>query len=170
MITYQRLWDIMKAKGISTYALIHKFGISANQINRWKHGEDMKLSTLNVLCTILGCEPADILQYSHDELSSVILRDKEVLYVSEQDDAFALKNGRPKGQPDNKAPANRLSETLNHYLKEKNLSPRQLAEQSGVPLPTIRNIQYAKTQNPRTDTLSSIARVLGITIGELMGN
>ena len=168
MITYNRLWDLMKDRGITTYALIHKFGISANQINRWKHGEDMKLSTLNNLCTILNCEPSDILRYSRDELSSVVLRDREILYVSEQEKKRTIFS-KESSKKREKRPSNQLSENLNRLLKERHMLPRELADLSGVPLPTIRNIQYAKTKNPRTDTLSAIANVLGISIAELVG-
>ena len=41
-----------------------------------------------------------------------------------------------------------LGLSLGHFMKERNLSPRQLSEISGVPLPRIRNLQYGKTKIP----------------------
>ena len=167
MITYDRLWEIMNEKNITTDALIHKYGISASQISRWKHGEDMKLSTLNKLCSILDCEPSDILSYTHDKISSVVLRDREIMFVSEQD--------TPKSQPVNEGsrthserPQHQLAANLKRLLEEKDMTPRELSVLSGVPLPTIRNIQYARTKNSRTDTLSAIADAFGVSIEELM--
>ena len=74
MIDYQRLWDLLKEKGITSYALIHRYGVSSSQINRWKHGEDMRLSTLNLLCSILKCEPSDILTFTPDAYSAADLK------------------------------------------------------------------------------------------------
>ncbi|HCE26221.1 MAG TPA: XRE family transcriptional regulator, partial [Ruminococcaceae bacterium] len=34
MIVYTPLWDTMKKRGISTYALINKYNISSSTINR----------------------------------------------------------------------------------------------------------------------------------------
>ena len=66
----------MKENGITTYALVHRYGVSSSQINRWKHGEDMRLSTLNLLCSILKCEPSDILAFTPDAYAAEDLKGK----------------------------------------------------------------------------------------------
>ena len=165
MIAYQRLWDLMKEKGVSTYTLIHTYGISSNQINRWKHGADMKLSTLNSLCGILECEPSDILTYTRDDVFSIQLRDREVMLVSE------TKADTPRRVPVEKSaknPSHPLGDKLNRIMKERGIPARLLSKQSGIPLPTIRNIQYGRTTNPRTETLISLAQALGVSLEELM--
>ena len=63
MISYKPLWETMAQKGITTYALINKFGISANTINRLKHGNSITMFTLETLCNILNCTPNDIIEF-----------------------------------------------------------------------------------------------------------
>ncbi len=169
MISYQRLWDLMKDKGITTYMLINTYGISANQVNRRKHGADMKLSSLNKLCDILECTPSDLLRYEPDEMKSVYLQDKEraVLEIAESaldlDDLYHVKKKEPTS-----ADPGFPGLSLGHFMKERNLSPRQLSEISGVPLPTIRNLQYGKTKNPRSETCSALAAALGVTVEDFL--
>ena len=168
MITYHNLWDLLNKKGITTYTLIKKHGISGNQINRWKHGEDMKLSTLNRLCYILECEPCDILTYDPDEKSPVLLRDQNVLSVAESPEFPLLENDDEQPESEKHKATSHLSEKLNQLIKEKDIAPRSLARQSGVPLPTLRNIQYGKTKNPRTETLSALAKALNVPVEDLL--
>ena len=37
MITYRKLWETMREKGISQYRLIHEYGISTGQLDRLRH-------------------------------------------------------------------------------------------------------------------------------------
>ena len=63
VITYDRLWQTMKEKGMSQYRLItyHKF--SRGQLSRLKHNENVNTNTLNTLCEILDCKIEDIVEY-----------------------------------------------------------------------------------------------------------
>ena len=45
MIRYDRLWETMKEKGVSQYALIKKYGISPAQITRLKRNESVKVKS-----------------------------------------------------------------------------------------------------------------------------
>ena len=67
MITYDPLYKTMKEKGISTYKLIHQFGVSRSLIDRLKHNKPISTVTLNDLCRFLDCKVEDILVYSKDE-------------------------------------------------------------------------------------------------------
>lgn len=67
MISYEPLWQIMKDKNISQYALTHKYGISARTVNTLKHNKGITMDTLNKLCNILECTPHDILRYEKDD-------------------------------------------------------------------------------------------------------
>ena len=49
------------------------------------------------------------------------------------------------------------------------LTQAELARKSGIPAPVINAIESGKTKNPRIDTISAIARVLGTTVDELIG-
>jgi DNA-binding Xre family transcriptional regulator len=60
MIIYTPLWQTMKDKGVSTYALIKKHGVSSSTINRLRHNQGVTLQTIDDLCAILKCRVEDI--------------------------------------------------------------------------------------------------------------
>lgn len=66
MITYQPLWETMKAKGISTYALIEKHGVSRETFSNLKNNRNITMSTLNHLCELLNCDVTDVIKYTPD--------------------------------------------------------------------------------------------------------
>lgn len=63
MISYDKLWDKMRLKGVSQYRLIKEYKISAGQIGRLKKNEHCSTRTLERLCEILGCNIGDIVEY-----------------------------------------------------------------------------------------------------------
>ena len=63
MIVYDRLWDTLKAQGISQYKLIKEYKISSGQLDRLRKNENVSTFTLNQLCRILHCQLEDIAQY-----------------------------------------------------------------------------------------------------------
>ena len=67
MITYDRLWETMKKKGVSQYDLIHTHHVNEAQLYRLRHNEIVKTSTLNRLCEILNCEIEEICRYVPDK-------------------------------------------------------------------------------------------------------
>ena len=67
MIIYSPLWETMKKKGVSTYALINKFGMSSSTINRLRHNQGVTTQLVDDLCKILDCEVEDILKYEKDD-------------------------------------------------------------------------------------------------------
>lgn len=67
MISYDNLWNVMKEKGVSQYALIKTFHISPAQITRLKRNESVSTHTIEMFCKILQCEVADIMRYIPDE-------------------------------------------------------------------------------------------------------
>lgn len=67
MISYDNLWNTMKRKGISQYALIKKYNISPGQITRMKRNESVSTHTIEMFCKILDCEVSDIMEYISDE-------------------------------------------------------------------------------------------------------
>ncbi|MBE5952313.1 MAG: helix-turn-helix transcriptional regulator [Lachnospiraceae bacterium] len=66
MIVYDRLWNTMKEKGVTQYALIHQYGISPAQITRLKRNESVSVHTINMFCKILHCRVEDIMEYYED--------------------------------------------------------------------------------------------------------
>ena len=69
MISYDNLWNVMKEKGISQYALIKTYHISPAQITRLKRNESVSTHTIDTFCRILRCEVGDIMRYVEDEPS-----------------------------------------------------------------------------------------------------
>ncbi len=66
MVTYDRLWETMKTKGISQYRLIKYYGFSAGQIGCLKKNAYVSTHTIDVLCTILNCRVEDIMEFRLD--------------------------------------------------------------------------------------------------------
>jgi len=67
MIKFDRLWVVMKEKGISTYWLREKCGIDRKTIRRLKENDNVETKTLNKLCAALECGLEDIAEYVKDE-------------------------------------------------------------------------------------------------------
>jgi len=67
MISYNKLWQTMKEKGVTQYTLIKKYGISPGQITRLKRNESVSTHTIEMFCKILKCKVEDIMQYIEDE-------------------------------------------------------------------------------------------------------
>ncbi len=67
MISYEPLYRTMKERGVTTYKLIHDFGVSRSLIDRLKHNKPITTVTLNDLCRFLDCRVEDILVYIQDE-------------------------------------------------------------------------------------------------------
>lgn len=66
MIVYNKLWETMRKKGVSQYALISKYGVSSGQLDRLRKNENVSTYTLNQLCIILDCSLSDIAEYTND--------------------------------------------------------------------------------------------------------
>ena len=67
MIIFNKLWDVMKEKGISTYQLREKCGIDSKTIRRLRANDNMETKTLNKLCAVLDCHLEDIAEYDRDD-------------------------------------------------------------------------------------------------------
>lgn len=70
MIKFDRLWQTMEKKNISTYTLREKCGIDSKTIRRLKANENIETKTLNKLCSVLGCRLEDIAEYIEDSAQS----------------------------------------------------------------------------------------------------
>ncbi|WP_195983761.1 helix-turn-helix transcriptional regulator [Clostridium sp. D33t1_170424_F3] len=63
MIVFNKLWDTMKAKGISTYVLREEYNVESRTIRRLRANQNVTTDTLNKLCKILDCELCDVAEY-----------------------------------------------------------------------------------------------------------
>lgn len=67
MMSYARLWETMKDRGVTQYALIKRHHISPSQITRLKRNESVSTHTIEMFCRILQCRVEDIMEYIEDE-------------------------------------------------------------------------------------------------------
>ena len=67
MIRFDKLWQTMAKKKISTYQLRENCGIDSKTVRRLKANENMETKTLNKLCAFLECSLSDIAEYIPDE-------------------------------------------------------------------------------------------------------
>ncbi|MBR6029596.1 MAG: helix-turn-helix transcriptional regulator [Clostridia bacterium] len=63
MISYRPLWETMRKKGVTQYALIHRYHISPGQITRLKRDESVSTHTIDSFCRILDCRVEDVMEY-----------------------------------------------------------------------------------------------------------
>ncbi len=66
MITYDPLWETMKKKGVTQYALIKTHGVSPAQITRLKRNESVSTHTIGVFCDILDCKVEDVMRFEKE--------------------------------------------------------------------------------------------------------
>ena len=67
MIKFDRLWQTMEEKRVTTYQLRERCGFDSKTIRRLKANENMETKTLNKLCAVLGCGLNEIAEYIADE-------------------------------------------------------------------------------------------------------
>ncbi|MBE6038575.1 MAG: helix-turn-helix transcriptional regulator [Anaerofustis stercorihominis] len=67
MIVFDKLWETMRNKGVSTYMLREKCGIDSKTIRRLRANENTETKTLDKLCKALDCKIDDIMEYIDDE-------------------------------------------------------------------------------------------------------
>lgn len=66
MIVFDRLWETLGEKGVSTYTLREACGIDSKTIRRLRANENVETKTLNKLCAYLNCALGDIAAYIPD--------------------------------------------------------------------------------------------------------
>lgn len=67
MIVFDRLWDTMKEKGVSTYQLRERCGIDSKTVRRLKANENIETKTIDKICAALGCRIEDIAEFIEKE-------------------------------------------------------------------------------------------------------
>lgn len=67
MIKYDKLWQTLKAKGLSEYKLYTYYNINRSLINRLRHNQNVEVRTIDRLCELLDCKVEDIMEYFPDD-------------------------------------------------------------------------------------------------------
>ena len=65
MIDYSPLWETMKQRHISQYALINK-GIDKHTIDQLRKNQNITILTVEKLCNILNCTPNDVFSFKDE--------------------------------------------------------------------------------------------------------
>lgn len=66
-IIYDKLLNIFKDKGITSYTIKKENIIGQASYKKIKDGGDIDTRTISKLCKYLECQPGDILEYVPDE-------------------------------------------------------------------------------------------------------
>jgi len=66
MISYEPFYETLKSRGVTTYKLIHTYGISRSLLDRLKHNKPITTVTIDDLCKILSCKVENILIFTED--------------------------------------------------------------------------------------------------------
>lgn len=74
-IKYDRLFVLLKEKGLTTYRIRKDKIISESALQSLREGKSVTIDTITALCKALNCQPGDIMEYVEDETME---RDKEV--------------------------------------------------------------------------------------------
>ncbi len=62
LVDYGPLWDTMKKKGVTQYALIQA-GIDRRTLDWLKKNRNITVLTLEKLCNVLNCTPNEIVRF-----------------------------------------------------------------------------------------------------------
>ena len=67
MIVFDKLWETMRQKGMSTYVLREKCGIDSKTVRRLRANDNIETKTLAKLCAVLECKLEDVAEYIPSE-------------------------------------------------------------------------------------------------------
>lgn len=62
-VTYKRLFHLLIDRGIQASELTEKAGFSANILTRIRRNQYVSLESIERICTVLGCNVDDILEF-----------------------------------------------------------------------------------------------------------
>lgn len=65
-LSYEKLFILMKEKGLTTYRIRKENIISQSALSALKKGKSVTTETIEKLCRALGCQPGDIMSYIDD--------------------------------------------------------------------------------------------------------
>ena len=66
MLVYNKFFELLNEKGIKKSDL-RNYGFSPKISSKLSKGDDVSTNTINRLCKLLDCQPADIMEYIPDD-------------------------------------------------------------------------------------------------------
>jgi len=68
MIKYDKLFELLKERGYTTYKIRQEKLIGQGTLTNLKNGTGgLDAKTINRLCCVLDCQPGDLMEYIPDE-------------------------------------------------------------------------------------------------------
>ena len=67
MIKFDRLWDTLKKKGITTYRLREECIIDSKTVRRLRANENGETKTLDKICSYLDCGVEDVMEFIKED-------------------------------------------------------------------------------------------------------
>lgn len=67
MIKYDKLFNILKERGHSSNYWLRQNGLHSATVSKLRKNERINTDTINTICRLLDCQPADILEYVPDD-------------------------------------------------------------------------------------------------------
>lgn len=67
MIKYNKLFELLKERGHSSNYWLRQNGLHSATVSKLRKNERINTDTINTICRLLDCQPADILEYVHDD-------------------------------------------------------------------------------------------------------
>jgi putative transcriptional regulator len=64
---YDKLFDLMKEKGLTTYRIRKEHIITETTLQKLREGKNVTTDSIASLCRALACQPGDIMEYWDDE-------------------------------------------------------------------------------------------------------
>ncbi|MBQ4313579.1 MAG: helix-turn-helix transcriptional regulator [Clostridia bacterium] len=65
-IIYTKLFDIMKARGLTTYRIRKEKIISEGTLQKLRENKPVSTESIESLCDALDCQPGDFMEYIKD--------------------------------------------------------------------------------------------------------
>lgn len=62
-MNYDKLFVLMKAKGLTTYKIRQDKIISETTLQKLREGKPVSTESIAALCKVLDCQPGDIMEY-----------------------------------------------------------------------------------------------------------
>ena len=66
-IKYDKLFALMKEKGLTTYRIRKEKIIAESALQNLRTGKSVTMDTISALCKALDCQPGDLLEYEIEE-------------------------------------------------------------------------------------------------------
>ena len=66
MISYEPLFQTMKARGVTSYRLA-RMGFPMSNYHAMRRGKNVSTHTINTLCAILDCSVSDVMEFKREE-------------------------------------------------------------------------------------------------------